>query len=159
MMQYAQSAAVFVGVVSNVSLTAISRGQPSEVYLGKVVRFSVEKAYKGVESPEISVQTGNGGGDCGYPFESGKRYLVYAYSIPNGKLGTGICSRTKPLSKASEDLDYLQGLPESASESRVSGTLIRYTDDRDANGFKKAEPMSGTKIVITGRERQFEALT
>ncbi|PWT92497.1 MAG: hypothetical protein C5B54_03395 [Acidobacteria bacterium] len=158
---YASAAAVFVGVVSDITRGSIRRDETSkeDLFFGKIVHFSVEQAYKGVESPEISVETGNGGGDCGYPFESGKRYLVYAYGIPKGKLGTGICSRTKPLSQASEDLDYIRGLPESASKSRVSGTLIRHTDDRDANGFRKTKPMSETKIVIIGDGHQFEAFT
>jgi hypothetical protein len=158
--EYARATAVFVGVVSDISRPRLSLDESNrgEAFLGKVVRFSVEQVYKGLESSEVSVQTGNGGGDCGYQFEAGKRYLVYCGSA-NGKLGTNICSRTKVFSEASEDLDYLRGLPESASKSRLSGTIIQHTSGRDINGFRKNQPMSGVKVVVTGSNRQFEAFS
>jgi hypothetical protein len=159
--EYTGASAVFVGVVSEISRTPIQIGEASQrgVFLGKLVRFSVEQAYKGIQTPEVSVETGNGGGDCGYPFEAGERYLVYAYRASKGILGTGICSRTKLMSQASEDLDYLQGLPESASKSRLSGTVIQETNQRESNGFKKMRRMSGLKIVVSGGGRHFEAFT
>jgi hypothetical protein len=70
---------------------------------------------------EIEIVTGLGGGDCGYPFQAGSDYFVYAYKNAEGQLETGICSRTRPLAEAAEDLQYLQamaGAP-STGEMRV----------------------------------------
>src|SRR5690348_8564388 len=77
---YAEASAVFIGIVSEISPTQRSRPDKSDVYFGKLARISVVEIFKGVSSPEITVVTGNGGGDCGYPFERGKRYLVYGYT-------------------------------------------------------------------------------
>jgi hypothetical protein len=44
---------------------------------------------------EVVVSTGLGNGDCGYPFQVGTTYLVYA-SNDSGKLSTSICSGTSP---------------------------------------------------------------
>jgi hypothetical protein len=50
-----------------------------------VVRFRVTKAYSGNPGSEVAVQTGMGGGDCGYHFEPGHTYLVYGHKS-NGSL-------------------------------------------------------------------------
>ncbi len=62
---------------------------------GMLIKFQVEKSWKQIRSKEIFIVTGSGGGDCGFPFAIGMKYLIYAYGPNNGKFGTGICSRTK----------------------------------------------------------------
>ena len=73
---------------------------------GKTVRFDAERAWKGVTESAVTVTTGNGGGDCGYGFEQGKEYLVYAYGDKES-LDTGICTRTQPIIDAYVDLAAL----------------------------------------------------
>jgi hypothetical protein len=47
-------------------------------------------------------------GDCGFDFQKGETYLVYAsQDEETQQLGTGICYRTKRLSEAGPDLSYL----------------------------------------------------
>ena len=79
------------------------------------VTLEVSAVWKGPIARETVVFTGSGGGDCGYFFEPGKEYLVYA-TMPNGgspqivpanSLTTGICSRTAPLDQAGADLAAL----------------------------------------------------
>ena len=72
-----------------------------------VVRLRVERFWKGSPPGEVSVVTGLGGGDCGYRFEVGQSYLVYAHASGGGGLGTNICQRTARLSEASKDLRVL----------------------------------------------------
>jgi hypothetical protein len=62
------------------------------------VTFKVNEAFTGVanDTKQISIETGLGGGDCGYAFERGVEYLVYAHRTRAGGLGTGTCSRTDP---------------------------------------------------------------
>jgi hypothetical protein len=57
------------------------------------VKFRVDKNWKGKNSSILSVTTGIGGGDCGYGFEIGKKYLVYTYGS-NVEFFVSICSRT-----------------------------------------------------------------
>ncbi len=48
-------------------------------------------------------------GDCGYSFQVGETYLVYASEEDEGsnEYATGSCTRTRRLSDAGEDLAYL----------------------------------------------------
>lgn len=72
---------------------------------GFKVTFEVTKAWKGALKKRFVLYTGRGGGDCGFPFEKGKEYVVYAYC---GKkyCDTMICTRTKLKAGAAEDLRY-----------------------------------------------------
>src|SRR5262245_6983615 len=94
-----KSKAVFSGTV-----VAIDK-KPGDLYMA--VRFNVEESWKGTLSKEATVFTGQSGGDCGYKFEVGQRYLVYAYRYNDADLGTNICQRTANLIEAAEDLKVL----------------------------------------------------
>lgn len=83
-------------------------------FWGNAVTFSVNQSWKGVTATEVVVYTGSGGGDCGYSFDPGYDYVVYAYPVDGTSgsgLGTGICTRTTEMSYASDDLSYLSTLP------------------------------------------------
>ncbi len=70
------------------------------------VIFQVEQAWKGVSKAKVSIFTAKDSAACGYAFNMDESYLVYA-SVYEGKLTTGLCSLTKPLSFADEDLSVL----------------------------------------------------
>ncbi|WP_224249373.1 hypothetical protein [Hyalangium gracile] len=72
------------------------------------VRIEVIEAFKGATAgAKIVVDTDNGGGGCGYSFESGEAYLVYA-ELYEGRLGTSMCTRTRKISKGDAELDWLR---------------------------------------------------
>lgn len=79
-----------------------------------VLKFQVENWWKGKSTREVILftdRTKNSDGsetisDCDFPFEVGKRYLVYAFS-DESQLKTNVCTRTKALEKAKEDLKLL----------------------------------------------------
>ncbi|WP_420128699.1 hypothetical protein [Longimicrobium sp.] len=73
----------------------------------RVVTLRVDRAWKGVESETVVLMTGWGGGDCGFPFEHGKSYLVYTDGRPGELPRAGICGRTAVLSRANADIRAL----------------------------------------------------
>lgn len=74
-----------------------------------IVTFTENRWYKGSQRNRVEVETGLGGGDCGFPFELGKRYLVYAYKEDSGRFSTGICSATGLVEDKESDLAFLRG--------------------------------------------------
>ncbi|HEV7643339.1 MAG TPA: hypothetical protein VGO50_05285 [Pyrinomonadaceae bacterium] len=90
-----KSTAVFVGEV--VSIKIVRGGDYS-----REVRLKVSKSWKGAASSQITIMTGGGGGDCGYFFEVGKSYLIYAYD-DRENLTTNICTRTTPAGTEKSD--------------------------------------------------------
>ncbi len=100
-----RSDAVFSGEVVNVKEVRNPQG-----YMSKSVLFEVFQSWKGVEQSQLIIATGLGGGDCGFDFQVGKHYLVYATesSMYGGEsLAAIICSRTKALSSVQGDLSIL----------------------------------------------------
>ena len=49
-------------------------------------RLLVTGVYKGsIKADTVSVYTGTGTGDCGYPFKTDKRYIVYGYHTKDAR--------------------------------------------------------------------------
>jgi hypothetical protein len=89
--------AVFSGRVSR---TARVRGP--EHWLETT--FEIEGQWKGKEIKRLRVRTPWFAALCGFPFEHGKRYLVYALEEDDGRLYTNACTRTKLLDDAEEEI-------------------------------------------------------
>jgi hypothetical protein len=70
------------------------------------VTFQVSRIWKGISEVKVSIYTGRDSAGCGYPFEEGDSYLIYAVES-EGKLTTGLCSLTKELSLAEGDISVL----------------------------------------------------
>ena len=118
------AAAVFVGTVvaGRENERPKQTDRREEHWSPMTFKFSVEQSYLGVSGTEVEVSTGRGGGDCGYGFKIGQRYLVYAYRY-NDKLSTGICTRTRSFSNATEDLAFLGTLSSAAPGVTIYGGI------------------------------------
>jgi hypothetical protein len=103
----ASADAVFTARVLSVRDTAVGRETERGPWQMRRVTLRVDRVWKGVESRTVVVITGMGGGDCGFPFQRGKSYLVYAHGAGDGSLGAGICGRTAELAYADADLRQL----------------------------------------------------
>jgi hypothetical protein len=93
--------AVFAGEV--VSIEPVD-DDPSEQF--DAVTFAVDRTWKGVESSPVTIETHQDEGICGYPFEQGESYLVYAYGA-DAFMTTALYHRTTQLDRADEDLEVL----------------------------------------------------
>jgi hypothetical protein len=92
------------------SVDAVFAGRVDAVgQLGRMVTFNVGEAWKGVTEPSLQLST-TSGRSCGFDFEVGKEYLVYA-SGNTPVLTVKGCSRTSILSGAAEDLQFLSAFP------------------------------------------------
>lgn len=86
---YKNSSAVFSAKVLSVSET--SQGE------NKKVKLRLTKTWKGKLSKSITITTAMDSAMCGYNFEAGKTYLIYAYGKNSKSLSTNICSRTSEI--------------------------------------------------------------
>ena len=108
------SKAVFAGQVTNIDVPGgliQSSGDPVKV------SFDVSQSWKGPTGKNITVSTPRSGASCGYGFQAGQEYLVYARG-DNNDLLVSLCSRTKLLAYASDDLSVLA---EGSSPSEEAG--------------------------------------
>lgn len=147
---YDAASVVFIGTV--IDSRPIKVTQDNYERDRMAVRLSVDSAFRGVTGSEVELTTGLGGGDCGFGFVKARQYLVYAYER-GGKLSTGICSRTRDISRAAEDLNYIQGLAKAKPGATIIGKVIRRQQKK--NGGYENLPLAGVTIIINdepGRE-------
>ncbi|MEK7324929.1 MAG: hypothetical protein AAB217_06690, partial [Chloroflexota bacterium] len=97
--------AVFVGSVTAINDPAwLARTFPflPIVYSSAdpvAVNFQVSDSWKGVTTTTVVIRTAVSGASCGYTFNVGRQYVVYAYQY-SGELETNICTRTSEVALA-----------------------------------------------------------
>jgi hypothetical protein len=85
----------------------------SIVAQGRRVRFKVKTTFRGEKEKEDSddeesLEVWTDSGDCGYDFQEGETYLVYAdEDEETDRINTSVCYRNRRLSDAGDDLAYL----------------------------------------------------
>lgn len=153
----ADASAVFVGKVIGIDNAEGAEG--GYEFYGRRVRFEIVEAFTGVSGPNAEAYTGYGGGDCGYGFRSGRTYLVYAYrEAKSARLVTGICSRTRPVSEAEEDLSYLRTRSDPARGSGIEGYAFRLK--RDGNGNTSWDSYAeGVVLIVERGEKSWKLKT
>jgi len=140
--------AVFAGVV--VSIEAVDNDSLGAPYQSKLVKVSVQRGFTNEVSGTVDVITGMGGGDCGYDFKEGERYLIYAFrSVSSGRLTASICSRTRLLSEAAEDLKYL-GSPPPPGGGHVFGRIKEVRRHPAEMELVDYGPMDGVAVSLRG---------
>ncbi len=151
---YRETPAIFTALVTDIDPPA------KDWYDRGYAHLSVERAFKGISETKIRMSQGTASGDCSVVFEKGTRYLIYAwYNDESKRFHTNSCTRSMPLEYAAEDLDYLEGLPDSNQGTRLSGIVIK-TDYYDGGALPIPELISGVRVVAQREDGQrFEAIT
>lgn len=149
-----QADAVFLATVKSKSVVATQGdGETRNSQQLVSVRFLVDEVYRGLlGGSDVEVLTGLSSADCGFNFEKGKRYLVYAQEYQN-KFRTGICSRTRLLTDAKKDLLYFQYLPPEGSGASIFVKVLK----RSAS--EGMVPMQGVKVTAEGPNGSFDGRT
>ena len=88
------------------SSAAVFSGRGTKIY-GTRIDFAVDRSWKGIAEPEITIYTPAQSTTCGYQFDERQEYLVYAYSQAEDRLATDTCTRTRKLTDAQQDIREL----------------------------------------------------
>ncbi|MFQ5639821.1 MAG: hypothetical protein ACE5IR_17720, partial [bacterium] len=73
----------------------------------RVAKLTLLKLWKGERAIADEIFTGLNSASCGFDFVVGKTYVIYASKDEEGKLHTNICTRTRHIDQAGEDLNFL----------------------------------------------------
>jgi Carboxypeptidase regulatory-like domain len=158
-----QADAIFVGQVKAKDLKARfekdGNGEELRAPGGGEARvtFTITEAFRGTTGKEVDIFT-NESSSCGYGFENGGVYIVYAYEHPKGggKLHTSICSRTQKYSESSPDIAYAKSLARATPGAVILGAV---THDREGADRDSLVPLANVRVIVTGKDKQVEATT
>lgn len=92
----------------------------------RLVTVRATAVYRGPKQEKFEVETGLGGGDCGFDFETGEHYLIYARRSGKGTLFTSRCLDTKLAEYAGPDLRILRGEPPAPEDSSDPETYQKH---------------------------------
>jgi Carboxypeptidase regulatory-like domain len=163
-----KASAVFVGTVTDLTREHKTPDASGNIqingFLGTRAVFEVSEAFIGMEGrgKEVEIRTGMGGGDCGYSFQLGETYLVYAYKTNDGLLTTGICSNTRPAGQAKTDLTYLRSSKDGVPPAFVFGVV------GDGESTPQYDPelrtglwpgLPGARVTLSGPAKTVELTT
>lgn len=148
---FGEADAVFVGkVVGAKQQQKTNYDGKEETYDVGEIYFEVEEAFNGVKKgTRVTIRSGTGGGDCGYWFKRGQTYLVYGYGENKGSFSTSICTRTREISGANEDLESLRSLPPVNSGIRIYGNVVEEVKNPDEESWRQGNPLLGINLTIT----------
>lgn len=127
------------------------------------ITFQVNTVWKGQVKAEETVYTAMSSASCGYDkFAVQKEYIVFAGGTPE-HLETNICTRTKSLASAGEELAILgtgsAPIPASAVESTGSGLEAAASAARNAASSKAVWSLvillTGASVFLAARRRRF----
>ena len=128
------------------------------------VEFAVIETFRG---PNVRTIVVGSGGGCSYSFEIGESYLVYAREM-HGTLRTSMCTRTRPLRDAADDLAYARSLSVATLRlpARIVGTvqiweppILVNGDPRPMAGKGRPKPVPHVMVTATGEGGVFSART
>ena len=147
--------AVFAGTVRSVS-----HGQSAAadtVARRTIVLFTVDEPLRNVtaRSLEVAMTTST----CAYQFQIGRKSLVYTRKLETGGLTTSICSRTRPLDEAGEDLVYLRSNLSAGPRARIYGRVTEWRRDPAEAAAVDYGPMAGLTVVVAGATSRQELVT
>ncbi len=150
-----QTSAIFTGRVTKIDLVT-EEAADGQKQVKRLVRLRVQERWRGLQGTrDVTIATGAGGGDCGFQFDQGQTYLIYAnQSVQTGRYETGICSRTSLIEEAAVDLAYLRGLETARKTVSLYGMVYRERQIRIAGEdpdrrLDPGGPLSDVEISLT----------
>jgi len=116
----------------------------------KVFQLSVSESFRGhaIAGQDIQVYTGNGGGDCGYRFQIGTSYLVYAY-LEGDRLVSSICSLTGTAAQSAHIIKQLRALRNRERVADLFGLVRRFPEFFDGEALE-VKALDARRVRVVG---------
>jgi hypothetical protein len=117
--------AIFVGTVSSIEKVKIFDKEEKEFLHLKKVLFEVNESFSREINQKEFVYTFSDGASCGYLFEIGKKYLVYAgYAEELQILVTSLCWGNKEYESAISEIEVLRSIKQKKPvKPKIFGTV------------------------------------
>jgi hypothetical protein len=129
------------------------------------VRFTVDETFMGEPTRVREVWTGQGLGDCGFDFELGHKYLVYAHRDEDtGRDQTDVCSMTREFGDASADVACLRASRDGMMKATIFGIVTLDLDEFRTRALRWTDgpaqhPASDVQLRIESADEKLSTQT
>jgi len=146
--RFSPGTTIFEGTVEKQDVLTgnVSKLQTEEKY--RLVTFRAKRVYRGPSQLEFVVQTGMS--SCGFDFETGEQYIVFAYrdDRTGQGLATSICSDTGLLQDSAPMLRVLRGDPAAPEDLLDRETYYHRFRDRSQWGSVCGRVTAGNGATV-----------
>ena len=122
------------------------------------VTLTVSELFRGAAADSLVVRTDVGTEACGYPFEVGHEYLVFANEY-QGTVTVTTCSATQPAKMATARIQQLRALRDGTTLPDLYGFVGTYPLRWDQTGWEQVQPMSGLTVTARSDSAEYRAQT
>jgi hypothetical protein len=122
------------------------------------VTLTVSELFRGAAADSLVVRTDVGTEACGYPFEVGHEYLVFANEY-QGTVTVTTCSATQPAKMATARIQQLRALRDGTTVPDLYGFVGTYPLRWDQTGWEQVQPMSGLTVTARSDSAEYRAQT
>jgi hypothetical protein len=112
------------------------------------VTLTVSERFRGAAGDSLVIRTELGTEACGYPFEVGHEYLVFATEF-QGNFIVNTCSATQPAKMAIARIAQLRALRDGTTLPDLYGFVGTYPLRLDATGWEQVQPMP--RLTVTAQ--------
>jgi hypothetical protein len=112
------------------------------------ITLSISERFRGASGNTLVVRTGLGEDDCGYPFEVGNEYLVFA-NESQGVVTVTTCSATQPAKMAIARIEQLRALRDGTPLPDLYGFVGTHPLRSNHAGWEQVQPVPG--LTVTAR--------
>jgi hypothetical protein len=97
---------------------------------------------------------------CGFPFEQGEEYLVFAWKDDSGALFTGLCTLTRRVAAGGDFLPLLREMKNGAPRTRLIGSIAEVVRRLDGQ-YKNVDyqPLEDVRVTASGAGGRFATST
>jgi len=118
-------AVIFTGVVSQIVEPVSTRTPFGGTTVAPRAHFRISEIFKGLDKSTSDIELLMGSFPCTVGFERGVEYIVYASrDAHTGEYSASICSPTRPVTSAAEDLAYFHHLADSPPLGEIRGIAL-----------------------------------
>jgi hypothetical protein len=143
-------------IVRNVAVTQKLRGSvDASITLVPGERPTAEQIAQATSLGAV----GWGGSSCEYGLQVGRQYVIYARRTADGRWTTSMCSGTKPIEEAAEDLDYFASLPTAEPAGRVYGKIEKTVLDSTDRATTRVVPATRVTVALTSDSNRLTVMT
>jgi len=124
-----------------------------------VVTLKVSERFKGDVGDSLIVRTEDEAPSCGYPFQVGGEYLVFAEELAAGGLSTTSCSATRPAKMAAALLKQLRIVRDSSPLPDLFGVATTHAAVPGPQGWEQIRPVPGVTVIVRSAQREYVTQT
>ena len=153
---------VFIGTVTKLVRVPFQDGWRADYqeYWKVTATLTVDETFRGKLGAEVIFEMG----DCYFDFKQDEKYLIYANKGEGGKFSfRRNYNRTRPLSEAKEDLDFIRALPTALPGGRIYGVVYDHRGSVTLRVDGEAEThdrkLPGVIIYLRSGEKTYEVVS